>query len=162
MDLDPIQFREGMSRVCGSVNLITTDGPAGRGGFVATAMCSVSDDPPTLLMCMNANSAQTGTFIENGCFCVNVLREDAAQLAAVFAGQVPDMTDRYTAAEWEVIRTGSPALTTALVSCDCEVMDRRRVGSHNIFIGRIIGLALRDPGPSLLYFNRSYGRFEPA
>ena len=60
-----LEFRDAMARVCAPVNIITTDGPAGRGGFTATAMCSVSDDPPTLLVCMNERSAQTGMFLDN-------------------------------------------------------------------------------------------------
>lgn len=50
-------FRDAMARVCAPVNVITTNGPAGRGGFTATAMCSVTDEPPTLLVCMNSRSA---------------------------------------------------------------------------------------------------------
>lgn len=156
------QFREGMSRVCGSVNLITTDGPAGRGGFVATAMCSVTDDPPTLLVCMNSKSKQTQIFIENGCFCVNVMRHDSAELAAAFAGKVQDMDERYASADWETLRTGAPALTSSLVSCDCEIEERKMVGTHNIFIGTIVDQSLRGSGKSLLYFDRSFGRFEAA
>lgn len=149
-----------MSRVCGAVNLITTDGPVGRGGFVATAMCSVTDDPPTLLVCMNSKSAQTQTFIENGCFCVNVMRNESAELAAVFAGKVQDMDERYTHAEWESLRTGAPALVSSLVSCDCEIVDRKMVGTHNIIIGRIVDQRIRSAGKSLLYFDRSFGSFE--
>ncbi|TGR60514.1 flavin reductase, partial [bacterium M00.F.Ca.ET.194.01.1.1] len=66
-----LEFREAMARVCAPVNIVTTDGPAGRGGFTATAMCSVSDDPPTLLVCMNERSAQTSMFLANQRFCVN-------------------------------------------------------------------------------------------
>ena len=81
-----LEFREAMARVCAPVNIVTTDGPAGRGGFTATAMCSVSDDPPTLLVCMNERSAQTGMFLANQRFCVNVLTQSHMHLAAKFAG----------------------------------------------------------------------------
>ncbi|GLS39333.1 hypothetical protein GCM10010869_49300 [Mesorhizobium tianshanense] len=60
-------FRNAMSKVCGSVNPITTVGAAGRGGFIATAMCSVADDPPKLLVCINQKSRQSDTFISNAC-----------------------------------------------------------------------------------------------
>ena len=156
------EFREGMSRVCGAVNIITTDGPSGRGGFVATAMCSVTDEPPTLLVCMNSNSAQAQTFIDNGCFCVNVMRHDSAELASVFAGKVQEMEERYTYGEWETLNTGAPALLSSLVSCDCKIAELQRVGTHNILIGHIVGQSLRDAGKSLLYFDRSFGRFEVA
>ncbi len=70
-----LEFRDAMARVCAPVNIVTTDGPSGRGGFTATAMCSVSDDPPSLLVCMNERSAQTGLFLTNRRFCVNVLTQ---------------------------------------------------------------------------------------
>ena len=160
MQLSTDEFREGMSRVCGSVNLITTDGPLGRGGFIATAMCSVTDTPPTLLVCMNSNSSQTQTFIENGCFCVNVLRHDSTELVADFSGREPDMQKRFAKAEWEVLVTGAPGLVSSLVSCDCKIAEVQRVGTHNIFIGHIVGQTLHEPGKSLLYFDRSFGSFE--
>lgn len=156
------QFRDAMARVCGSVNLITTDGPSGRGGFVATAMCSVTDDPPTLLVCMNSNSKQCTTFIENGCFCVNVLRDDAVDIAGAFSGKIQDMAQRYAIADWEAITTGAPALVTSLVSCDCKIVDRQVVGTHNIFFGHILGQRLRETGRSLLYFDRNFGHFRTA
>ena len=49
-------FRDAMARLGAAVNIITTGGPAGRGGFTASAVCSVTDDPPTLLVCMNRNA----------------------------------------------------------------------------------------------------------
>ena len=64
LNVSKTEFRNAMARVCAPVNVITTNGPAGRGGFTATAMCSVTDEPPTLLVCMNSRSAQTGLFIE--------------------------------------------------------------------------------------------------
>ncbi|MGB1162176.1 MAG: flavin reductase [Alphaproteobacteria bacterium] len=70
-----------MSRVCGATNLITTIGPSGKGGFVATAMCSVTDTPPTLLVCMNKSSQQSDLFLNSGKFCVNVLSHEGQSLA---------------------------------------------------------------------------------
>lgn len=80
------KFREAMARVCAPVNIVTTDGPAGRGGFTATAMCSVSDGRPMLLVCMNKRSAQTSMFPANQRFCVNVLTQLHMHLAVKFAG----------------------------------------------------------------------------
>jgi len=47
------QFRDAMARLGAAVNIVTTDGTAGRAGFTASAVCSVTDDPPTLLVCLN-------------------------------------------------------------------------------------------------------------
>ena len=145
-----------MARVCAPVNVITTDGPAGRGGFTATAMCSVTDEPPTLLICMNTKSAQTDLFIGNKLFCVNVLPLEHKELAASFAGAVADMKARYETAEWHVMKAGLPALRDAIVSFACETVDMHRVGTHNVLVGRVIDIRQRTDGSALLYFDRHY------
>jgi flavin reductase len=150
------EFRNAMARVCAPVNVITTDGPAGRGGFTATAICSVTDEPPTLLVCMNNNSKQTELFKANGRFCVNVLPSEHKDLAAGFAGAIPDMEERYAAAEWHTLRSGLPALRDAIVSFGCEIVDIHRVGTHNILIGNVIDIRQRADGSALPYFDRHY------
>lgn len=150
------EFRNAMARVCAPVNVITTQGPAGRGGFTATAMCSVTDEPPTLLVCMNARSAQTGLFVENRRFCVNVLTPEHRELAGYFAGQQSDMEARYAAADWIDLPSGNQALADAMVSFDCRLTEARLVGTHNIFIGEVLDIRARKDGHALLYFDRNY------
>jgi hypothetical protein len=62
-----------MSRLGAAVNIVTTDGPAGRAGFTASAVCSVTDEPPTLLVCLNRTASVYPAFEANGVLCVNVL-----------------------------------------------------------------------------------------
>lgn len=54
---DKQSFRDAMAQVGAAVNIITTDGPAGRAGFTASAVCSVTDEPPTLLVCLNRSAS---------------------------------------------------------------------------------------------------------
>lgn len=150
------EFRNAMARVCAPVNVITTNGPAGRGGFTATAMCSVTDEPPTVLVCMNSRSSQTGLFIENRRFCVNVLTPEHRDLAGLFAGQQSDMEARYAAADWISLPSGNQALADAMVSFDCRLTEARLVGTHHIFIGEVIDIRARRDGNALLYFDRNY------
>ena len=150
------EFRDAMARVCAPVNVITTNGPAGRGGFTATAMCSVTDEPPTLLVCMNGKSAQCGLFLENRRFCVNVLTHDHRDLAGYFAGRQSNMAARYAAADWVEMPSGSQALADAIVSFDCRLSEARLVGTHHIFIGRVTDIRSRQDGDALLYFDRNY------
>jgi flavin reductase len=150
------EFRNAMARVCAPVNVITSNGPAGRGGFTATAMCSVTDEPPSLLVCMNGKSAQSGLFLENRRFCVNVLADDHQELAGYFAGRQQDMSARYAAADWVDMPSGSQALANAMVSFDCRLAEARLVGTHHIFIGQVIGIRSRADGNALLYFDRNY------
>ena len=68
-----IDFRNAMAQLPAAVNIITTNGPGGRCGITASAVCSVTDSPPTVLVCVNRNSATHDVFRTNGRLCVNVL-----------------------------------------------------------------------------------------
>ena len=85
--VEPASFREAMSRLGAAVHVITTAGPGGKAGATATAVCSVSDAPPTLLMCLNRRSQTNPAVVENGVFCVNTLGDGGAEIADIFAGR---------------------------------------------------------------------------
>src|SRR5215475_10163008 len=80
-------FREGMARLGAAVHVITTDGASGKTGFTATAVCSVSDSPPTLLVCVNRGAISMPILRGNGVFCVNTLRAGDEVIADTFAGR---------------------------------------------------------------------------
>ena len=115
-DLSPSRdrFREAMSRLGAAVNIITSVGPNGDAGFTASAVCSVTDTPPTVIVCMNRNSRQYDLFKAAGVLCVNVLSHDDRALSPVFAGvgNLP-MLERFSHTKWIRLETGCPALETA-------------------------------------------------
>src|SRR5215470_3115484 len=124
----PAAFREAMSRLGAAVHVITTAGPGGKTGVTATAVCSVSDAPPTLLMCLNRRSQTNPVVVENGLFCVNTLRDGGAEIADIFAGRTGVQgTDRFGTGEWTVLTTGSPVLTSAVIAFDCRIIEVRSV-----------------------------------
>src|SRR6267142_7119695 len=82
--VEPAAFREAMSRLGAAVHVITTAGPAGKAGTTATAVCSVSDAPPTLLMCLSRRSQTNPVVLQNGVFCVNTLGDSGAEVADIF------------------------------------------------------------------------------
>src|SRR5438874_7716523 len=117
--VEPAMFREAMSRLGAAVHVITTAGPGGKTGTTATAVCSVSDAPPTLLMCLNRRSQTNPIVMENGVFCINTLGDGGAEIADIFAGRTGVQgTDRFGIGEWTVLSTGSPVLTSAVIAFD--------------------------------------------
>jgi flavin reductase len=150
-------FRDGMSRVGAAVHIVTTGGPAGRAGFTATAVSSVSDEPPTVLVCLNRNGHSATVLSENKVFCVNTLAAEQQPLADVFAGR-GGLTgeERFGHGEWEQLITGAPVLAGALVSFDCRVIDFRPVATHQILIGQVEAVRLGPARPALLYAGRAY------
>src|SRR5258708_9701143 len=73
MTIDKSEFRSAMSRLGAAVNVITTDGPAGRHGLTASAVCSVADTPPTLLAWVNPPASSHSTLTRTGALCGNLL-----------------------------------------------------------------------------------------
>ena len=82
--VDQQTFRDAMSCMGAAVNIITTDGPAGRAGFTASAVCSVTDTPPTLLVCLNRGASVWPVFNENRTLCVNTLSAGQESLSNLF------------------------------------------------------------------------------
>ena len=111
-----------MAKLGAAVNVITTDGPAGKAGFTASAMCSVTDSPPTLLVCANRANDSYPAFKTNGVLCVNTLSGSQQSLSPVFAGLTSHPVDaRFDEAAWSILATGSPVLEDAAVAFDCRI-----------------------------------------
>lgn len=157
-DQDAEQFREAMSRVPMAVHVVTTDGPGGRHGATATAVASVTDAPPTLLVCLNRASTILARIAQNGTVAVNVLgveQEDVARAFAQPSGGVPD--DRFARGDWARLATGAPTLSNAIAVFDGRVAARHDVGSHAILIVRLEAVRASDnERPGLLYHRRDY------
>lgn len=151
-------FRDAMSRLGAAVHVITTDGPSGKTGFTATAVCSVSDAPPTLLICINRGATSMPILRGNGVFCVNTLRAGDEIVADTFAGRTKvAREERFdTGHGWVTLATGSPVLNTAVVACDCRVIEVKAVASHDIYFGMVEAIHQGPPGPALVYHDRLY------
>jgi flavin reductase len=155
--LDSTLFREGMSRVAAAVHAVTTDGPAGRAGFTATAVTPVTDSPPSLLVCVNTMGRSAQALLSNGVFCVNTLSADDVAIAEAFAGRA-DLhgQDRFSLGRWETLLTHAPVLATSLVAFDCRLSEARIVATHHVIIGEIVGMRLGEAKPALVYEGRLY------
>lgn len=148
-------FREAMSHLAAAVNVITTDGLAGQAGFTASAVCSVSDSPATLLVCLNRSASVYETFKQNKVLCVNTLNAAQQQLSNVFGGKTP-MAERFGQGQWSTLVTQAPVLEDALVSFDCEVIQSVSMGSHDVLFCEVKAIRQQSQHNALLYFKRSY------
>jgi flavin reductase len=151
------QFREAMSRLGAAVHVVTTAGPAGKTGFTATAVCSVSDAPPTLLVCLHRRNHTGPILRENKVFCVNTLGAECEAVADTFAGRTGAVMDeRFLKGEWTTLKTGAPLLSSAVVGFDCRVVEIKAVASHNVIFGAVVDIRIGPVGPALLYHQRAY------
>lgn len=156
--VDRDTFRNAMAQLGAAVNVITTDGPAGVAGFTASAVCSVTDSPPTLLVCLNRSASAWPAFRDNRALCVNTLSADQHALSTLFGGKTA-MADRFAAAQWQTLASGAPLLDAALISFDCEITQRVSVGTHDILFCTVLAVAQGEARQGLAWFDRGYHTF---
>ena len=157
--IEASDFKNAMALLTTAVNVITTEGPSGCHGFTASAVCSVTDTPPTLLVCMNQSSRSHAYFVENKVLSVNVLGAQHETISNAFASRLSS-EERFEQGSWTQLTTGAPILGDALVSFDCEIEDIQQVGTHSIFMCRVVAIKHGEQQDgqedSLVYFNRAY------
>ena len=157
--IEATDFRDAMALLTTAVHVITTQGHSGTHGFTASAVCSVTDTPPTLLVCMNQAARSHEYFVDNKTLSVNVLGAQHEQLSNAFASKLSS-EERFEQGSWTELATGAPILADALVSFDCEIEDIQQVGTHSIFMCRVVAInqseQQSEQQDSLVYFNRAY------
>lgn len=161
MHVDRNTYRNAMARCSAAVSVVTTDGPAGRFGFTCTAICSVTDEPATLLVCIHKDSRSNAAFKTNLVLCVNLLNRDQEDISALFAGQGgEDMAERFKRVRWSTRRTGAPVFEHAVASLDCSIAEIKEFGTHTILFARVYSAEVRPEQQPLMYFNRGYHGLE--
>jgi flavin reductase (NADH)/flavin reductase len=155
------EFRDAMRHLASGVSLVTTKGLDGRRqGMLATAVSSVTADPPTILVCVNRSATMHNGLIESQNFCVNFLSHRHLELSRRFSSSEA-RESRFDGNDWTTLSTGAPVLGGALSAIDCELESAVEVGSHSVLFGRIVEIraaSCSDEKP-LIYYDRQYGEF---
>lgn len=147
------EFIQAMRPVAHSVTVVTTDGPAGRHGATVSAFSSVSADPPTVLVCLNAKSRIGELVNKNGVFTVNVLPEGSEAIAKRFAGMDDaKLTDRFDGVH--ITDAAVPEIVGSTVF-RCRLEQTIQSGSHTIAIG-LVDASMSAGKPALIYCNGNY------
>jgi len=155
--VDPVVYREAMSRYAGHVQIVTTEFEGIRRGVTITAACSVSDSPPMVLACLNNSNPNNAVLFESPHFVLNTLAAHHQDLANAFAGFGKlSSEDRFALAEWLVLETGSPVLSDAIAAFDCVVTDRKVASTHTVLFGEVRAVHFGQREPSLIYLDRGY------
>ena len=150
------QFKSVMRRFAASVNVITSVDGKAMNGMTATAVCSVSADPPSLLVIVNKSNRSHPVISRSGTFAVNVLSSDQEELAGHFAAK---KSDPFVDIDYRIGETGCPLICDADATLECEVVQETDFGTHTIFIGRIVTCHVASKAP-LLYHEGRFCRLE--
>lgn len=155
--VDAGQFKAGMRTLAGAVNIITSAHAGHRYGMTATAVCSATAEPPTVLVCINKLASTHAAVIKAGAFGVNVLRAEQWELSTTFSGAQSGEA-RFKHGNWTKLATGSPVLIDALVCFDCHVVKKIVHGTHTIFLGQVEQMLFGQKGKPLLYSEGQYAK----
>ncbi len=145
-------FRQSMRHVAATVYAVTTNDGGKRFGILATAVSSLSFEPPSVLVCINRTASLHDPLERAERFCVNVLGLGNRDVADHFMR--PD-ADRFAVGDWLEVE-GAPVLRTAQSSLVCRTVHRHEFGTHTIFIGELLAAKHREDATPLTYFDRNY------
>lgn len=154
MHVSSDDFRFGMRHLAAAVNIVSSLHEGEPRGLLATAVCSVSAEPPLLLACINRSSSMHEAVTGSGRFCVNSLRANQHALARNFLNA--ESRCRFDGLKWASLRTGAPAIEDALINFDCEVEQAVAAGTHMIFVGQVVATRCEGESDPLLYFRSGY------
>ena len=154
------QFKTAMSALAATVCVVAASSPSGsRTGTTATAVCSLSTEPPQLVACLNRESSIARMLGVTGWFSVNILAGDQEDVAATFAGRTGlSGSARFDDQAWSRHTTGTPVLNGGSAVCVCHVSNSLHQASHLVVIGRVLDVLLPEgvpPGP-LMYHQRRF------
>jgi flavin reductase (NADH)/flavin reductase len=154
------RFLDAMSALAATVTVISATSPSGeRTGMTATAVCSLSNDPASLVACVNRSSSLARALTTTGWFTVNLLSDEQTGVAADFAGRTGLAGDeRFRDELWTTHPTGAPVLRDAVASCVCHVSASMQQSTHLVVIGSVHDVI--PPVPShhrpLMYHQRRF------
>jgi len=150
------EFLRAMRYTAASVTVVTTDGPAGRGGVTVSAFSSLSADPPSVLVCIHRDSPVLPLIQANQRLCINLLAADQSHVADSFAGRIAQWRqNRFACAQWEQPQHCAPQLQGALANLQCQLQQDLAFGSHHILIAEVLQ-AHSSESEGLLYADRTY------
>jgi len=156
-DIEPQHYRDAMAHFAGAVHVVTTDGDAGRRGVTVIAACSVSDNPPTVLVCLNRQNANNDLFLHNGVFALNTLSSGHKRLSDAFSGLTAlSQDERFALGEWDTLSTGAPTLVGAMAVFDCQLVEAKDFATHRVYFGKVTGLRVGANLKPLIYHDRGY------
>jgi flavin reductase (DIM6/NTAB) family NADH-FMN oxidoreductase RutF len=154
-------FKQAMRRLAGSVTIVTVANDGERHGTTATAVTSLSLNPPSLLACFNKDTRLHGLLGRSEHFCVNLLHADNLAVSKAFASPLSS-AERFAAGKWQFPDGEPPYLADAQSSILCVKDKEIDYGSHTIFIGRVLAVRNRGDVSPLIYCNGAYGVTAPA
>ena len=155
----PGRFKQAMRSLAGSVNVVALQDPDGNVlGVTATAVCSLSADPPSLIVCINQNSSLAKGLEIGRLFSVSVLSEHQKDISEAFGGRKGvSGKNRFIYGEWHRSEDNVPILHGARACLECRVDNFIDYGTHRAAVGAVTDVHLEEMNDaSLIFVNGQY------
>lgn len=154
MSLQQAEFRQVMGHFATGVTVITThDGSGNHFGLTANAVCSVSLEPPLLLVCIAKSSESYPALAASGVFTVNLLSQSQEALSRRFA---KSGGDKFSGVGYRIGSNGAAILEDVIGHLECAVRQRVEAGDHTIFLAEPLEVAVTSEENPLLFFRGGY------
>jgi len=139
-----VDFKKAMRRLAATVTIISTaDANGNRYGMTATAVNSLTMDPPSLLICVNHSASIHAPLLGRGRFCVNVLTTEHEDLVSAFSGRLKG-DERFEVGEWRNEGSGMPYLDGAQCNLFCDIDNVIPYATHSIVVGRVTDVRVEE------------------
>jgi flavin reductase (DIM6/NTAB) family NADH-FMN oxidoreductase RutF len=151
--ISPDEFRQVLAHFASGVTIVTTcDSEQRPTGLTASAFCSVSLDPPLILICVDHKSQSFPHLRECGRFAINILHQGHEQLSRRFASS---RLDKFDGVAHRMGALGVPLIDAALAHLECRTVSAHVEGDHTIFVGHVESIGVGE-GEPLLYYRGRY------
>jgi flavin reductase (DIM6/NTAB) family NADH-FMN oxidoreductase RutF len=153
-------FRAAMRKLAATVTVVTTREADEHHGMAATAVTSLSADPPSVLVCVNRSASMHDPMHRSQMFCINLLGEQHGPLCEAFGGKLTGAA-RFGVGTWDTDENGVRYLTDAPANLFCRLEQQHIYGTHSIFVGRVERIRVDADSQPLLYSGGAMGGFKP-
>ncbi len=150
------RFKVGMQLLAASTTIITSEHDGVRAGMAATAVCSLTADPPAILVCINRTARTYGYVMDSRKFVVNLVPDDMPEVVRAFSSKEDKEKQFAAAGTWLKGDLGLPVLKEAVVSLECEVDNWSNTKTHAVFFGMVKQVHLNQEKSALIYERQGF------
>jgi len=161
MAVDNDLFKELMRRFAAGVTLVTFNENNKFGGLTVSSFCSLSMNPPLVLICIDRKIVSHESLKNSDTFGINICNSGQGKLAWDFANSNIDKNELIKSLPHTLTDSGTPLLDECLASMECKITEKHEGGDHTIFIGQIENGNFDDNSDPLIYYGSGLGEFKP-
>ena len=161
MAVDNDLFKELMRRFAAGVTLVTFNENNKFGGLTVSSFCSLSMNPPLVLICIDRKIVSHESLKNSDTFGINICNSEQGKLAWDFANSKVDKNELIKSLPHTLTDLGTPLLKDSLASMECKITERHDGGDHTIFIGQVENGNFDENAKPLIYYGSGLGEFNP-